>query len=132
VNDELLEEKFNTEISTYLDPDDVDQILGYDIDNESIYILYLDEWKTFKMIDFFKRNHLLVKYELVSNVIDLINSDQKYFKFYSEERNKEILDNYILNNITIDDILDRISENRSKTGFSLLPIERKILETTLG
>jgi hypothetical protein len=27
-------------------------------------------------------------------------------------------------------VLDRINENRSKTGFSLLPIERKILETT--
>jgi hypothetical protein len=130
VDDEILDKKFTNEISSYLDSEDRDYISGYDVEDQSIYLLYIDEWKTFKMIDFFKRNHLLVKYELVSNVIDLINSDEKYFKFYSDERNKEILDNYILNNVTIDDVLDRINENRSKTGFSLLPIERKILETT--
>jgi len=128
VNDELLDEKFTSEISSYLDPDDRDYMGGYDIDNESIYLLFIDEWKTFKMIDFFKRHNLLVKYERVSNVLDLINSDKKYFKFYSDERNKEILDNYILNNITIDDVLDSISENRNKTGYSLLPIELSILE----
>ncbi len=65
VNDELLEEKFEADASLYLEPDDGDCIGGFDIDNESIYFLYIDEWKIFKMIDFFSRNHVLIKYELV-------------------------------------------------------------------
>ena len=129
VNDEILEEKFVTDISAYLDPDDGDYVSAYDIDNESIYLLYIDEWKIFKMIDFFSRNHLLIKYECVPDVIDLINSDEKYLEFYSEEHNKTVLDEYILHHVSIDDILDRINKNRNNSGFSLLPVEQLILET---
>jgi hypothetical protein len=129
VNDELLEEKFNTDASLYLEPDDGDCIGGFDIDNKSIYLLYIDKWKIFKMIDFFSRNHVLIKFELVSDVIDLINSDKKYLEFYSEELNKTVLDNYIVHHVSIDDILDRINKNRNNSGFSLLPVEQLILET---
>jgi hypothetical protein len=132
VNDELLEENFEADASFYLEPDDGDCIGGFDIDNESIYLLFIDEWKIFKMIDFFSRNNVLIKYERVPDVIDLINSDKKYLKFYSEERNKTVLDEYILHHVSIDDILDRISENRNNGGFSLLPVEQLILETVSG
>jgi len=129
VNDELLEEKFITDISAYLDPDDEDYVSGYDVEDQSIYLLYIDKWKIFKMIDFFSRNNVLIKYECVPDVIDLINSDEKYRKFYFEERNKTVLDEYILHHVSIDDILDRINKNRNNSGFSLLPVEKLILET---
>jgi len=129
VNDELIEEKFITDISSYLDPDDGDYISGYDVEDQSIYILYIDEWKIFKMIDFFERNHVLIKYECVPDVIELINSNKKYLEFYSEERNKTVLDEYILQHVSIDEILDRINENRNSSEFSILPIEQLILET---
>jgi hypothetical protein len=128
VNDELLEENFEADASLYLEPDDGDCIGGFDIDNESIYLLYIDKWKIFKMIDFFERNHVLIKYECIPDVIDLINSDEKYLEFYSEERNKTVLDNYILHHVSIDDILDKMCKNRNNSGFSLLPIEKLILE----
>ncbi len=67
--------------------------------------------------------------QLVSDVIDLINSDEKYLEFYSEERNKTVLDNYILHHVSIDDILDKMCKNRNNSGFSLLPVEQLILET---
>jgi len=122
-----LKEKFNTWSSLFLEKGDGDCIGGYDIENESIIFSYIDERKIFKMIDFFEKHHLLIKYELVSDVIDLLYSDEKYLKFYSDERNKEMLDNYILHNVTIDNILDRLNKHKKKIGFSLLPIEMSIL-----
>ena len=122
-----LDEEFTSDAESYLDNYDRDCIAGYDIGNESIYFLYIPEWKVFRIIDFFKRNHILLKYELVTNIFDFLSSDVKFLVVYSEARNKNILDNYIINTVTIDTVLDRMNSNRNTKGFSLFQIEMSIL-----
>jgi len=124
---EHLDDAFTAEIRLYLDIGDDNCWAGYDVGNESIYFIYIDQWKVFQIIDFFKRNDILLEYQVVQNVIDFINSNNKYRELYSDEHNKTVMDNYIMNTVTIDDVLDRINDNRNNKEFLLLPIERSIL-----
>ena len=93
-------------------------------------LIYLDEWKVFQIIEFFKNYDLLVSYEIVSNPAKFICSRPEFYDAYKEERNKRILDNYILGNMSVDDVLERIYENKSVPGFTLLPVEMEILTGT--
>ena len=124
---EHLDDAFTAEIRLYLDPDDYYCCAGYDVGNESIYFIYIDQWKVFQIIDFFKRNNILLHYQVVQNVIDFIDSDKKFLEVYSDEHNKTVVNNYIMNSVSVDDVLDRINDNRNNKEFSLLPIERSIL-----
>ena len=53
---DYLEKEFDKDISTYLVDGDGDHVAGTDVENETIYLLYIEEWKIFKMIDFFKKH----------------------------------------------------------------------------
>lgn len=124
---EHLDEAFEIDCMTYLEEDDGDCISGFDVENESIYFTFIDESKVRKMIDFFKRNGILIKYEKVSNIIDFINNDKKYLRVYSDERNRSILNTYIKIHVTVDNVLERLHDNKHNDEFSLLPIEKEIL-----
>lgn len=127
---EHLESEFEKDCLSYMEEFDGEYIAGFDVDDESIYFTFMDEWKIEKMVDFFKRNKILIEVEKVSNIIKFINSDKKYLKVYSEERNRVIMNHYITIHITIDSILERLFENKEKDDFFLLPIEKEILLMT--
>lgn len=124
---EHLDESFTIDCLSYLDSDDGNYIAGFDINDESIYFVFIDEWKVEKMINFFKENNILIKFEKVSNIINFINSDKKYLEVYSEEHNRVVLNNYIKYHITVDNVLDRMYQNKDVKGFSLFPVEMEIL-----
>ena len=124
-----LEETFIQDCMNYLEEKDGDLISGFDVEDESIYFTFIDEWKIFKMINFFRKNGVLVKFEKISNIIDFINSDKRYLTVYSEERNRLILNKYIRINVTSDDVLERLYDNKGVTDFSLFPIEQEILSS---
>ena len=123
---DYLEKEFDKDISTYLVDGDGDHVAGTDVENETIYLLYIEEWKIFKMIDFFKKHDVLLKFEIVTNIFDFLGN-LKYSSIYSDKDNKKIIDTYISIHITMDDVLDMINENKGISGFKLLPIEKEIL-----
>lgn len=123
---DYLEKEFDKDISTYLVDGDGDHVAGTDVENETIYLLYIEEWKIFKMIDFFKKHDVLLKFEIVTNIFDFLGN-LKYSSIYSDKDNKKVIDTYISIHITMDDVLDRINENKGISGFKLLPIEKEIL-----
>ena len=124
-NNPELEKEFVENVSQFLEPEDSDAITGLDIDDKSIYLTFVDDYKVAKLIEFFKKHKMLIKFGRVDNIIDFINSDKNFFELYSEENNNTILNSYIEYNITKDNILDRISSNSID---SLLPIELEILK----
>lgn len=115
-----LEDEFIMESS--LNIDDSDFIAACDVGEESIYFTYIDYFKISKMLSFFRKHKILINYQVIDNVIDFITSDKKYSDLYSDNRNKTILDKYIINNVTIDNVLDRMIDK-----CQLLPIELDIL-----
>ena len=123
---DYLEKEFDKDISTYLVDGDGDHVAGTDVENETIYLLYIEEWKIFKMIDFFKKHDVLLKFEIVTNILDFLGNS-KYSSIYSDKDNKKVIDTYISIHITMDDVLDRINENKGISGFKLFPIEKEIL-----
>ena len=125
--DEALEEAYTKDISEYLTPIDYYQIAGYDILTESIYFMFFNEWKIFRMIDFFRRNNILLNYQVVENILDFIHCEKKYLEVFSDRHNKTVMENYILNTVTVDDVLDRMNQNRKNKDFFLLPIEKEVL-----
>ena len=125
--EEALEEAYTKDIREYLIPADYYSMAGFDIDKESIYFMYFDEWKILRMIEFFRRNNILLEYQVVENAINFIHSEKKYLEVYSDEHNKMVMDNFIFNAITVDDILDRMNQNRNNKDYFLLPIEKEVL-----
>lgn len=124
---EHLESKFEKDCLSYLEENDGEQIAGFDVEDESIYFTFMDEWKIKRMIEFFRKNNILISVTKILNIIDFINSEKKYLKVYSEERNRVIMNRYITIHVTIDSILERLFKNKDIEGFSLLPIEKEIL-----
>ena len=125
--DEALDESYTKDIREYLTPIDYYQIAGYDVLTESIYFMFFDKWKIFRMIDFFRRNNILLKYQVVENILDFIHSEKKYLEVFSDRHNKTVMENYILDTAKIDDVLDRMNQHRNNKEFSLLPIEKEVL-----
>ena len=62
----------------------------------------------------------------VTNIFDFL-VNLKYSSIYSDKDNKKVIDTYISIHITMDDVLDRINENKGISGFKLFPIEKEIL-----
>jgi hypothetical protein len=124
-NDVELEETFTENISQFLESDDVDAITGHDVGNKSIYLTFVDDYKLIKLLQFFKKYKVLIKFGKVDNIIDFINNNKDFFELYLEERNNIILNNYIQYNITKDNILERISLNSLEY---LLPVELDVLK----
>ncbi|MCX6280488.1 MAG: hypothetical protein NTU51_00820 [Bacteroidetes bacterium] len=122
-----LDEAFTTEIKSFLIPADYYQIAGYDTLAESIYFMYIEEWKVIRMIEFFIKNDILLEYQKVDNVLNFINADEKYLEVYSDDHNKTVMDNFIFNTISVNMVLDRIIENRNNDSFSLSEIEKTVL-----
>ena len=117
-----LEDEFVEVLSKFMGPKDGDYIAGYDDGDESIYITYVDKYKIDKMVEFFQKHNALVSFQKIDNIVDFLNSEQKYLLLY--ELNNDILDNYIEHNISIDNILERICDNCMEY---LLPVEVKML-----
>jgi hypothetical protein len=115
---EYLELSF-VEILATINFDDSDFIIGHDVNDESIYFTYIEESKAIEIINFFKRNNILVSCQCVKNVIDFIQSDKKYMDVY--ENNKQTVDNFIIENVNSDDVLDRM------INYPLLQVELDIL-----
>ena len=126
-NEDILEESYTNDLRTYFVPIDYYSMAGFDVDKESIYFMYFDKWKILRMVDFFSRNNILLEYQVVENVIDFLYSDKKYLNVFSDEHNKYVMDNYILDTVSMDDVLDRMNQNRNNKEFSLLPIEKEVL-----
>jgi len=124
---EHLETDFELDCMKYMEESDGEYIAADDVGDESIYFIFIDKWKIDRFVDFFERNDISIKVQKVSNIIEFITNDEKYLKVYSEERNMGILDHYIITHITPDSILERLHKNKEVSGFSLLPIEKKIL-----
>ncbi len=100
-------------------------IIGCDVNNESIYFIYLDNCDILlKIINFFKEHNLLISGKRIDNIIELINSDKKYLEVYLE--GSKLIDKYICNHITTDEILDRMIESGSYK-YEPLSIELEIL-----
>lgn len=125
--EEVLDEAYTKDVSEYFKPKDYYCMAGFDVGKESIYFMFFDKWKILRMIDFFRRNNILLEYQKVENVIDYIHSDKKYLEVFSDRHNKTVIENYILNTVTVDDLLDRMNQNRHNKEFSLLPIEKEVL-----
>lgn len=119
---DYLEDEFFSYMSKFLKPNDSGYIAGGDVSGETIYFTCIDEYKVSKMIKFFKTNDIFIKCEEVSNIVEFLNSDKKYLEIYNDERNKIILNNFIVKNVSIDNILDRMIGR-----FMLLSIELDIL-----
>lgn len=125
---ELIEEKFNTLLETYLEPSDVEHVAIFEINDKVIYLLNINKFKVLKIVEFFSRYNLLVSFEDITDKPFNFIYSNKYLGLYDDEYNKKIIDNYILENMTIDNILDRIND----IGYEkLLPIELKILNPKL-
>ena len=122
-----LDEAFSAEIKSFLIPEDYYQIAGYDTFAESIYFMYIEEWKIIRMIEFFISNDVLLEYQKVDNVLNFINGDEKYQEVNSDKHNKMVMDNFIFNTISVNEVLDRINENRNNDSFSLSEIEKTVL-----
>ena len=122
-----LDEAFTAEIESFLIPEDYYQIAGYDTLAESIYFMFIEEWKVIRMINFFRINDILIEFQIVDNVMDFINGDEKYQEVYSDEHNKMVMDNFIFNTISVNEVLDRINENKNNASFSLSEIEKTVL-----
>lgn len=123
-----IETEFLVDLCQFVSNPEKDAIAGFDLENGGTgMLLFLDEWKVFRIVDFFEKNDLLVSFEIISNPPQFICSNPKYLEGYREERNKVILDKYMRKNMGIDDVLDRINENKSIPGFKLLPVEEEIL-----
>lgn len=123
-----LETEFTADLCSYVSNSEKDAVAEFNMKNKCTGLLiYLDKWKVLRILEFFRHYDLLVSYEIISNPVRFIRSSSEYYEAYQEERNKRILDNYILRNISIDDVLERIHENKSVPGFSLLPVEIEIL-----
>ena len=117
---DYLEKEFDKDISTYLVDGDGDHVAGTDVENETIYLLYIEEWKIFKMIDFFKKHDVLLKFEIVTNIFDFLGN-LKYSSIYSDKDNKKIIDTYISIHITMDDVLDfriQITSHRKRNSLN--------------
>jgi len=125
--EEALDEAYTKDVNEYFVPKDYYSMAGFDVDMESIYFMYFDEWKIFRMIDFFKRNNILLEYHVVENVITFILSDKKYLEVFSDIHNKYVIENYILDAVSVNEVLDRMNQNRHNKEFSLLPIEKEVL-----
>jgi hypothetical protein len=127
-----LETLFMVELCSFVSNWEKDAIAGFDMENGgSGLFIFLDEWKVLRILDFFRKHDLLESYEIISKPTQFISSNARYLEAYQEERNKIILDNYIRRNMSADDVLDRINENKSVPGFTLLPIEKEILSGVL-
>lgn len=126
-NEDILEESYTNDLRTYFVPVDYYSMAGFDFDKESIYFMYFDKWKILRMVDFFSRNNILLEYQVVENVIDFLYSDKKYLNVFSDEHNKYVMDNYILDTVSMDDVLDRMNQNRNNKDYSLLPVEKEVL-----
>ena len=123
-----LETEFMADLCSYVSNSEKEAVAEFDMKNKGTGLLiYLDEWKVFRILEFFRHYDLLVSYEIISNPVRFICSSPEYYKAYEEERNKRVLDTYILRNISVDDVLERIHENKFVPGFSLLPVEIEIL-----
>ena len=126
--DIYLDSEFTSIMSKYLNSYDGNFIAGSDVKGESIYFTYVDKYKVFKMVDFFKKHNILLKHYYIDDVINFINSDPKFLEVYSDDYNKIVLDNYIKNNITIDDILDKIIENEKLSDIEINILNKKSKE----
>jgi hypothetical protein len=127
-----LETEFLADLCQFVSNSEKDAMTGFDMeDNGTGLLLFLDEWKVNRIIDFFVKNDLLESYEIITHPTKFICSNAKYLDAYQEEHNKRVLDNYILRNMSADDVLERIHENKSVPGFNLLPIEMEILSGTV-
>ena len=116
---EYLELSFVEILATIIFEDN-DFIVGYDVNDESIYFTYINKSKTIEIINFFKKNNILFSYEIINDVVDFIQSDEKYITVY--ENNKSSIDDFIIENMTSDDVLDRMVKK-----YPLLQIELDIL-----
>ena len=125
--EKALEKAYTKDIREYLIPADYYNMAGFDIDKESIYFMYIEEWKVIRMINFFRINDILIEFQIVDNVMDFINGDEKYQEVYSDEHNKMVMDNFIFNTISVNEVLDRINENKNNASFSLSEIEKTVL-----
>lgn len=120
----IIEEKFNILLKNFLDSDDINKVAMFELDKEAIYLMNISKFKVSKIVEFFSKNKLLISFEEVSNKIFDIVSNERFLGFYDDDYNKKIIDNYILENMTIDNILDRINE----VGYDkITQIEMKIL-----
>ena len=122
-----LNEAFNNEITSFLTIDDYYHMAGYDILTESILFMYIEEWKVVRIIEFCINHDILIEYQKVDNVIDFISSDEKYLEVFSDDHNKAIINYYIMETFSVDDILDRMNQNKNNTSFSLSEIEKTVL-----
>ena len=125
--EKALEKAYTKDIREYFKPKDYYSMAGFDVDHESIYFMFFDKWKILRMIDFFRRNNILLEYQVVENVINFIHSDKKYVEVFADSHNKYVMDNYILDTVSVNDVLDWINQNRNNKDFSLLPVEKEVL-----
>jgi hypothetical protein len=123
---DLYDDEFITYLQTFIEEEEKEHMGGEEVGDEVIIITDLSIFKTMKMIEFFEKNNFLKSYEFVTNIVDFINSDNKYSEIYSDDRNKVILDKYINATVTVDDILDRILKNGLP---SLLQVELEKLRS---
>ena len=122
-----LDDAFTLLLETYLDKQDRKCVAGFESGKETLFFMYIDQWKVNKIIAFFGKYDLLSRHEIVADPVRFICSSEEYLEVYNDEYNKDLLDKFILSRIDLDYILDRYNENRNVPGFALLPVEMEFL-----
>ena len=93
---------------------------------EDIFYLFLDELNMNRIVDFFKTNYedYTIK-NLTTSVLKGEYIDEEFEKTFAEEKNRIKLREYLINNISKDEVLDKIIE---KGINNLSEIELEILK----
>lgn len=114
--DDRLQLKIDTKLKNNLTNEDLDNISCSEDDNINIILCYLNPIKIIEIKEFFSYNNLLIESYDVSDQI-LNQMKDKWFKIASKSSNSlKIIEQFTLDNLSIDIILDKIS----KDGISSL------------
>lgn len=93
---------------------------------EDIFYLFLDELKMNRMVDFFRTNYqdCTIK-NLTTSVLKGDYIDEEFEKTFADEKNRMKLREFLFNNVSKDEVLDKIVE---KGINNLSEIELEILK----
>lgn len=108
--------------SNFIEPGDFNNISFIEVGDEEIAFILLDEIKTNKIVDAFRDLGILIEEKDVTD--DILRGN--YNKDEIEDSFLYIIDEFILKNLTVDIVLDKINE---KGIESLNKIDYQILKT---
>lgn len=117
VEEKRLDDAFTFLLEAHLDKQDRECIAGFESGKETLFFMYIDQWKVNKIIAFFGKHNLLSRHEIVTDPVRFICSSEEYLEVYKNENNKDLLDKFILSRIGFDYILGRLTRIEMSLAF---------------